>query len=263
MGFATLAPAPRDALRRILVQGGQRLSATLGLFIAPLGLLPRGMRIDTDLRRILAGKRDLCIFDVGANVGQTSAFFRKAFPHAPIHAFEPIPSTFAELKAQAARLGGVHPHQLALGNAMGQAMMEIGEQSGWSRIVSEPGASPSTRLTTVPLVRLDEFCRNNAIAHIDILKVDCEGYDFEVLEGAQAMLADNRVSCVYSEVDFQGDGKHGDFYRIDALLRNAGFTFYGLYEYSSWQYDVTTEGFMNALWVRSGLLIDNARRRRR
>jgi FkbM family methyltransferase len=46
---------------------------------------------------------------------------------------------------------------------------------------------------------IDDFCAEQAIAEIDLLKIDTEGYDLQVLEGARSLLTRGRVRFVYSE----------------------------------------------------------------
>jgi precorrin-6B methylase 2 len=62
------------------------------------------------------------IFDVGANLGQTSREARSAFPEARIYAFEPHPRTFKQLQASAAE-DRLAVYQLALGDEEGEATL--------------------------------------------------------------------------------------------------------------------------------------------
>lgn len=50
------------------------------------------------------------------------------------------------------------------------------------------------RTTTV-----DAYCARNGIPHIDLLKIDAEGYDFNVLSGAKSMLSSHAVELVQFE----------------------------------------------------------------
>ena len=46
---------------------------------------------------------------------------------------------------------------------------------------------------------LDEYCRNNAVTSIDLLKIDVEGHELDVLEGARAMFSNTSVKFVQFE----------------------------------------------------------------
>ena len=54
-----------------------------------------------DIAKSLPGWQPRVIFDVGANIGQTSARLAALFPDASIHAFEPVAASFAQLSATA------------------------------------------------------------------------------------------------------------------------------------------------------------------
>jgi hypothetical protein len=57
--------------------------------------LPIGADLRVDLERV--GLNPRVIFDVGANIGQTYRRFRRDFPDAQIHCFEPVNSAFQKL----------------------------------------------------------------------------------------------------------------------------------------------------------------------
>ena len=78
-------------------------------------------------RSRLLGVRDLSIhtiFDIGANVGKKSKLFRRLFPEATIHSFEPLPDCFEKLDAWASKQQGrVQTYHLALGSQPGMTTM--------------------------------------------------------------------------------------------------------------------------------------------
>ena len=51
-------------------------------------------------------QRELVVFDVGANKGQSVQFFKSIYPKAKIYAFEPSEITFRKLKKVAGKIGG-------------------------------------------------------------------------------------------------------------------------------------------------------------
>ena len=66
-----------------------------------------------------------CVFDVGANVGQSARKFIKAFPRATIYCFEPVVDCFNRLTASFAGNGQVQCHQMALGRANGKGTLYL------------------------------------------------------------------------------------------------------------------------------------------
>lgn len=82
------------------------------------------------------------------------------------------------------------------------------------------------------LVTLDEFFvdREGGAANVDFLKIDTDGYDLEILFGAERMLRESGVLGVHVECQFHGR-THPDsqtFANIDLFLRERGFTLHDL-----------------------------------
>ena len=132
------------------------------------------------------------VFDIGANQGElTLAMACAAMPGGKVFAFEPNPTMFAVLS----RNIELNPalaccaEPLALGAAPGR--VEIRQQDG-----RNPGTvTVHTDLipyggnwVTVNVARLDDYVRTQALARVDVMKIDVEGYEFEVCKGAEGTL---------------------------------------------------------------------------
>jgi hypothetical protein len=79
---------------------------------------------------------------------------------------------------------------------------------------------------------LDVFCEENSIGSIDILKIDTEGFDLIVLQGAERMLQNGRIKFIHVEYnDLQPkDGVFGGaLVPMDTLLRQYGFRYVASY----------------------------------
>jgi len=99
---------------------------------------------------------------------------------------------------------------------------------------------------------LQEVCAELNCA-VDLLKIDVEGHEIEVLNGAKPLFEQGKIASVFAEVDFSRGGKHGSFFEINELLVGSyGFIFYALYDYSGWQ-GRPADLFCNGLWVHSSL----------
>lgn len=196
-----------------------------------------------------------CVFDVGANRGDVALDLAAAFPSAVVHAFEPVPDTFKELARQVGAQPRIRTHALALGAHAGSLELNMYVSSVFSSAVSRHAMmSKATSLgnTSVPVSRLDEWCRTNSVDRIDVLKVDTEGYDLEVLKGAATMLADGRVGFIYFEffrVADDGSGEDGGhLMSIHEYLVSYGYrpvTFY-----TDFVSPMHTGGIYNALYQR-------------
>src|SRR6185295_5604450 len=137
------------------------------------------------------------IFDVGAHVGETAARYRALFPGALIHSFEPFPTSYERLVAAFRTDGRVVPHNVAVAATNGSARFRVNRASVTNSLLeSDLRGSDywgSNLLDTeheieVETLTLDDFCRDQRIEHVDVLKIDVQGAEYAVLEGAHGLL---------------------------------------------------------------------------
>lgn len=144
------------------------------------------------------------IFDVGANIGQSINLFKKQFPQSIIHSFEPSPKTFEILEKANANRNDVHLWNIALGSKVEQKELLENSHSDMSSFLplAEFGWGEIKTRTIVPVSTIDQFCNENNIKHIDILKIDTQGFDFDVIKGAEKAILENRIGLLYFEIIF-------------------------------------------------------------
>ncbi len=169
------------------------------------------------------------IFDVGANAGIYGLSALAAQPRAVVHAFEPTPETAAHLRGTAAlnRLENLCVHEAAVSGKNGLAWLrrfrgETGANEGMNFISEETGGAGAERVGTVSL---DDFCREHSIGRIDLLKIDVQGHELSVLEGANGLLKEGRVGFVFMELNWSINGSAGPAAASIALLERSGFRF--------------------------------------
>jgi len=216
---------------------------------------PRRMGKDflSDARWFLRDERPL-IFDVGANVGQSIERFRGSFPDATIHAFEPSPSTFASLKANTTGISNIRLWNCALGASSGSmAFLEnsISDMSSF-RPIGPSGWGKVTRQTPVEVRTIDQVCSEENIERIDILKSDTQGFELEVLKGAEATIRSNRIGLVYVEVIFSEMYENQPtLTELYDFLVSRGFLLVTFYEF---QYQRQLASWTDALFVHQSFL---------
>lgn len=176
--------------------------ATLGMGIGFTGAAhPDERRFLERLRRQLPHP---VILDVGANRGQYATLARSIFPAAKIYSFEPSPSAFRQLEALAPSLT-ITAIPAAVGATDGSiTLFDFTSAPGSECATVMPGmleeiyGLPSTA-TVVDLTTLDSFLANAGLSHIDLLKIDVEGFELEVLQGAKNALGRGQIDHIQLE----------------------------------------------------------------
>jgi FkbM family methyltransferase len=153
------------------------------------------------LRKLTSGPHPLVIFDVGANRGQ---YLQLALAKpAVIHAFEPSSAAFADLANRFGNRSNVVLNNVALGREPGEQVLYYDSpgselSSLYPRRVEHHGHQ-FTHSEPVQVDTLDNYCAKQAIAHIDLLKLDVEGHELAVLQGASQMFERQQISMVSFE----------------------------------------------------------------
>jgi FkbM family methyltransferase len=157
----------------------------------------------------LAGIQASLIFDVGAHEGLAAVRYRELFPGAKIYCFEPFPESFDRLSAAVSDCQPIELHQIALAETNGEASFSVNRNSATNSLLAADSNAAiywrgDTPMTTghvaVRTETLDAFCSARAITAIDVLKMDVQGGEFDVLQGAQGLLAQQAVGLVYMEL---------------------------------------------------------------
>lgn len=117
-----------------------------------------------------------CAVDVGACYGTHTVWFSQICGFKEVHAFEPAPDNFELLIQNALQYEGVHLYNVALGAEAGfVTTRRINDRNrGMTQII------PASQSDT-PIAALDSYNLQN----VRLIKIDVEGAEMEVLEGAQ------------------------------------------------------------------------------
>jgi FkbM family methyltransferase len=139
-------------------------------------------------------------YDIGANLGYFSAVMAQAVGSSGrVVAFEPVPGTFARL-ALCQELNGysqLTPLQTAVGATSGSIELALdprlpGEASTYPRLHRvEP------LRVRVPICKLDELVQTHELPPPSLIKIDVEGHELAVLEGATRILDKHRPALVF------------------------------------------------------------------
>lgn len=212
---------------------------------------PYGYSVFYDIQRFSQKKNLNVLFDIGANVGQTANGLVQYFPKSSIYCFEPASKTFNILSQNFANYSNVKCIQRGMGSVSGSANIILHDNSELNTIVSNgPRENLKTGEEIILLDTVDEFAKSQNITHIDFLKMDVQGWEMEVLLGAEDLLRDKKIRFIYTEVGFRkGDRDMQHFSEINDYLENQGFWLCGFYDQFRWGDNKKYLGFANALYI--------------
>jgi FkbM family methyltransferase len=164
---------------------------------------------------------DPAIVEAGAHIGRDTVRLAHAWPLGHVHAFEPVPDIYAQLRRNVSRLRNVTTYPFAVGAASGTAVLHVssGASDGSSSLLS-----PAAHLDVHPdvtfaddievaTVTLDGWAEANGIERVDFLWLDMQGAELSALQAAPRML--EGVRAIQTEVSL--------------LETYAGVTLYGRY----------------------------------
>ena len=149
------------------------------------------------------------IFDIGANVGFATLYFRRRFPEARIITVEADPRTYQRMARNLEGLADVTPLNLALAGVDDLVTFHSAATSIGSSLARRSDADTAV---TVPGRRLQTLMEETRTTRIDLLKLDIEGAEFEALAGAPL----ERVSELIAEIHHDLGG--GDEQTVRELL---------------------------------------------
>ncbi len=174
----------------------------------------------TDVIETVVDKGDICL-DIGGNIGwYTTLLQKKVGESGQVHSFEPVPQIFEKLKKNVALNGDsasiVTVNNLALGNEKKVVEMHIFKDlpDGHSSIATF--GDRESKIVTCPMVTLDSYLTDKQIDEVNFIKMDIEGAELMMLQGADKIFAQPRPPIW--EIEMALDTTKGFGYRPNDLI---------------------------------------------
>ncbi len=179
------------------------------------------------------------VFDVGAHIGETVNNYVKIFDEKVIvHAFEPFSDSFKELSLNTKQGSNVVLNNCALGARDQNKLLNVNPFSATNSFLdSDPLASDfwgeglleTKRKIEVKVEKLDTYILRENIECIDILKLDTQGYESEVLKGAQEALKAGKIKNIVLElISIPTYKDQPPLHHMLEILNDYGFEFFHL-----------------------------------
>ena len=198
-----------------------------------------GLEVFNDVQGILGARTVQTLFDVGAHLGETAVEWAAKYPQAVIHSFEPCGASFEQLQANVRRFPKVKPVNLALGDRIGCQNLHVNAFSATNSLLAAAPqiGDPTTKdllactgEVSIQVSTVDAYCQENGIEFLDVLKMDVQGFELQVLRGAERFLKEQRIAFIFTEVSFealyQGQAAFPELY---ARVSEQGFQLVDLY----------------------------------
>jgi len=164
-------------------------------------------------------KPGMVVVDIGANIGiHALRFASRVEATGHVYAFEATNFAFRKLTRNAALNANLklEPIQLALSNEPA-SNVEVDFRSSWRT----DGSRGDLGTTTVNFVRLDDWVEKHGLTALDIIKIDVDGYEAPVIQGAERTLARFRpLIMIEAWIEQYSPGLADPF----ALLEAAGYS---------------------------------------
>jgi FkbM family methyltransferase len=148
-------------------------------------------------------KSNTVFIDVGANIGYYSIWASKFNPSGKIFSFEPGEINFKRLNENIAcnnLFATIIPIQKAVAASSGIISMTA-ELDTLNHIVKSESKSNILNTLEADCISLDDFAKEENISFIDYLKIDVEGFELDVLIGAEKLLLEKKIGIIQMEIN--------------------------------------------------------------
>ena len=186
-------------------------------------------------------EKDIIFFDIGAHHGESIKIFSNNFNLKEIHCFEPSPYNFEILSKNIKKYNfkiNVNLNNIGVGSEKKSVFLNQTEESSSStintfnknsnylkkklKILNINNLNEYYKKISINLISLDEYIEKNNINEIDIIKIDTEGFEFDVIKGLS--LKNKLIKFIYFEHHYDDMiEKNYTFKDINSILTKFGF----------------------------------------
>ena len=159
------------------------------------------------LVEIFKNKSDLVIFDIGAHIGESAKKYRKLFKNPNIYAFEPSPDSYKILETL--NIKNIKTYNFGFSNKKSIENFSINLKSSTNSLLSfSENANKTWEISSLNNLKtincefntVDNFCFEENLNLIDFMKIDVQGSEYLVLEGAHNTLLNKKIKIIQLEV---------------------------------------------------------------
>ncbi|MDR2668339.1 MAG: FkbM family methyltransferase [Desulfovibrio sp.] len=183
------------------------------------------------LQKLLSGRKKPTVIDIGANIGTYALDVRKISNDACIYAFEPNPVAFAALKKEAKKYN-FFAFQLGISDSEKESILyDRKDMSGsahasrYKQVITDIHKQDVERIPA-KFTTLDFFLKTQNFESIDLVKIDTEGHELAVLNGAIESIHRRIIQAFQIEFNEMNIIAGTSFYKLKRAL--PGYSWYRL-----------------------------------
>ena len=179
------------------------------------------------------------IFDVGSHQGKMTSLFKSIYNDSKIFCFDPnkdfnlkVKKIDKNIKIYNFAFGNkIEKKKLFLNNIdLTNSLAEINEGSIYLKIKNFIVKKPKKKFfKKIKVFTLNNFCKQNKIKKIDLLKIDVEGYEYMVLLGAKDFL--KNVDYIMLEIQQNNMYKNYSSIKIENFLKKNNFKLIKIFKF--------------------------------
>lgn len=177
----------------------------------------------------LNGNKPFVFYDIGANIGIYSLYTATIHKDATVYSFEPEATSFSSLCCNifSNQLSNIIPFELAISNVDQFELLHVGiikSGAGASAVGRDYGYidRPSPFRQGVYCVSLDSLYDNPFFKRPNFIKIDVDGHEAKILEGAEKILRDSELKGLIMEFEYAKDEEMKAFI---SKMSTYGFSF--------------------------------------
>jgi FkbM family methyltransferase len=181
-------------------------------------------------------KENAVIFDIGANMGCMSLQFAKAAVNGHVYAFEPTDFAYSKLLKNI----DLNPHLKSritpvkqFASDKTQPVPHLFAVASWKTDSLNPKGHPihggvAKATSMAPSITLDDFCMENGIKSVDLIKIDTEGHELSVIRGSLNMIEKHKPVIIFEVGQYLLDEMGISFMEIFDILNELGYRLFDI-----------------------------------
>ncbi len=191
------------------------------------------------------------VFDIGAQIGYLTLMSKLARKGVTVWSFEPEKTNAIKLRENLSlnNFDMTHVVEKAVSNVSGSIRLYLSKDhnAGTHSTIPNESTIDVTRFVDLPAIRLDDFAKEQGISKLALIKIDVEGGELEVIEGAREVLHTLQPVVIAELSDAIQESRGSTTQEFKRILLDLGYL----------PFRIQNDGRLTEVPVEAGHLMDN------